>query len=186
MPNITRQRHSASAARRQILALCGILGVFFAFNALATIKENRNDNIRMLIQGVIIFQPLMAGAWMALSVGPFVTRLPIMVASMTILVLAPACNNSAFAHIQRSESVAMVISEFGIFVASMLVFIGTGRLLQIQIAFGKCASDQPAAPFRFSLKYLLTVITLYAIVFALLSRLTFAEPRRSLILGPGF
>lgn len=182
---------SARPATRQRAA--GVLaGVFFAytvFNLISALLWHEDDSlITWPIMGAYIVQPMLFGTWAALASGSLWTRLPIVVPSLMLLIVAQGIGMTNIGDVERRNFVATVIAGFIIFSAAFVVFLIVRKLASLRIALPQSESTTDSTRIRFSIKYLLSLLTVYAVLFGITSQLRFQqEPSPpSFIFGPDF
>ncbi len=131
-------------------------------------------------------EPILLGMWTALASGSVVKRLPLVIPSLLLLCVSPGLSKTFLSHIDRNEFLAGVICEFAVFLISVLVFLGVHLLTRLQFRVPVSESASIGSHIRFDMKYLLTTMTLCAVLFAVMSQLHFRNHLLGRFLfGPG-
>jgi hypothetical protein len=147
-----------------------------------------NDDYFVLVAWpMFAFEPMAFGVWTALGAGSILKRLPVAAACLMLVFVAPSFVPAAFADLSQSEYTVGVATGFGVFAATIVLFLIFRRFTGFRIIPTTVQKSADSAGLKFSIKELLGLITLYAVVLGLVSQLVFQtkpDPNGSIFLGP--
>lgn len=134
------------------------------------------------------FEPIAFGIWAALGTGSILKRLIIAVPCLVFVFVCPGFVPAAFANLRQNEYTAGLVMGLGIFAASTVIFLIVRMFTGLGIVSTTAQTSRESAGLRFSIKELLGIVTLYAVVLGLLNQLAFRAETDSnnLIFGPDF
>ena len=167
-------------------------GVILAFVAMSSAAQwyfagHSETPLATLLLGVLVFEPIMLGIWTALGPGTFVTRLPIALPCLMLLFVAPGYLPEVYKQLQLGEFVATVLMGYAVFAIAIVLFALFRRFTHFRLELKNQAATENTTQFKFSIKYLFALITIYALVFGMTSQLHFqSEPPSPGIFHPMF
>jgi hypothetical protein len=165
------------SAKQAVLVLAAVVVVLALLNLGIAWLDPSLDWLEILAIGVWVFEPTLFGIWTALGGGALVTRLPLAVPCLLMLWIAPGLNKATFAGMERYEFIIIVCAGLTIFALAMLICLVVRWLTGCRIEHANAAKTIGTARVQFSLKYLLTTVTLWAVVLGMAAQLTFrAKP----------
>ena len=144
-----------------------------------------NDLFEVAFFGIWAFQPLLLGTWTALGAGRLVTRAPLVIPCLMLVIVTPSVVPKGFNDVERSEFLVITGVGFAMLAAMSAImylvrwFTGWRILISRQATFDQLR-------LQFDIKYLLVLITLYAVSLAVISRMEFEPPEASPFFGPDF
>jgi hypothetical protein len=163
----TTNSEHASNRLRSILPLWGVLVGFGALNAAfrrILVQHSIDTPIGGLIVAIFVFQPTVLGVWCALGEGSIVARLAIATLCVPLLLAIAVVSPYFPAHVGR-DIVPVFLAGFAVFFASFGLFAAFRRLTGFKLHWPRRSNS--ASHYQFSLKALLTVMTLAAITIGL-------------------
>ena len=171
------------------LALADVFFAYFAFDAVAPLFLADPDGEEQLwawacVCGAVVLQPMIIGAWTILAKGSMLTRLPIVLPSLMLLFLAPVFNPTLRADVPGFEYIALVLAGFTAFFLTLLLFLLARRFLRIRIDSKTHKGLAEPANLQFSINYMLALISIYSVMFAMVSQVRFQTIRAPSFLGP--
>ncbi len=185
--------HDGPPDRPPTIVLAGIVLALIALNVLATwlyrFAGPPDDWLLALTWGVWVFEPILFGVWAALGGGSLVTRLPIAIPFLLMLFVAPGLNKASFADMERFEFIIMVLAGMAIFAVATMLFLAARWFTGLRIEAPAAAQIGDRCRVRFSMKYMLTLITVYAVLFGMATQLKFRTeppPPSFIVFGPDF
>jgi hypothetical protein len=191
---MTEATAESSNSRTQLwpaFAPAGIVVAYVVANVLMFWLLNRvrrpSDYIEAFVIGALVVEPISIGIWTALGSGALLTRLPMALLSISLLILSVQMPEPNFGRgLDRDDFLALVLSGTILFTLSTLIFLIVRWFTRFRIEDRRSSQLDGRAPVRFSMKYLLALITLAAIALGMFSQLRFKEPPSRPFLGPEF
>lgn len=177
--------HSAKPTR----ALVGVAFALALANAFTTFEWSDTESLIQfaVVYGLLAFEPIAFGVWVALGHGPILKRAVIAAPMLLLLFISPGYVPHTFDDVRQFEFTQMVLVGFAALVASSMIFLvfraATGfRILPVD------AESQRKVDIRFSIRQLLGLTTLYAVALGLTTSLNLDSKPRSgdWIFGPDF
>jgi hypothetical protein len=180
-----------SSRGRANLVLIGWIVLCFSFNvATAWFFSGGHDNdwIEIVLIGTMVFQPIAVGLWAALAGGSTLINASLAAPCLVLLIVATGLDRDGFTDIQRGEAIAFAIAGLTVFAIAFVIFLVIRWLKRLRIDRHDSSSDASAPAFQFSIRFLLALTTLYALMLAILVRLSFdtGPPPSYFPLGPDF
>lgn len=190
MTNVAAPAIPPTSRDRTHLALAGVVVAYAVINAgvLLILPDNPEDWAEAIMIGGTVFQPTIFGLWTALGAGSILTRLPMAAASLMLLFVVPGYIPANFADTQRKDFIATVLAGFTIYAATVVLFLIFRWFTGFRIHRPHREAPTSSARVKFSIKYLLALTTIFAVVLGLTAQLKFqtTPPPPSFILGPNF
>ena len=175
------------------IVLSGIVVILTALNALTWNYRDAgsaDDRLQLMIVGVWVFEPILFGVWTALGSGSIVTRLPLVIPCLLMLFVAPGLRKASLADVERREFVVAVLVGTTIFAVTTMLFLAVRWFTGLRIESSTAAQSACQSRVRFSMKYLLSTITAYAVLFGMATQLEFQSepppPPSFFVFGPNF
>ena len=178
-----------SARDHSSWALAGVVLAYVAISSSAQwyFAGHEESSLSGIMLGLLVFQPIMLGIWTALGTGSILIRIPIVIPCLMLLFVAPGYVPEAYKQMQLGEFVAAVLTGYGIYAISTILFLLFRRYTHFRIRSANEAPTGNPPTFNFSIKYLLALVTIYAVVLGMMSQLRFqTEPPSGRIFGPSF
>jgi hypothetical protein len=160
---------------RPAFVFAGIVVVFAAFNALSTwmLQDSNSEYGIAMYVGVFVSEVLLFAAWTALGTGTIATRLPVILPCLLMLFIAPGLTSKSFADTQLAEFIVTVAVGLVLFAIFAAVFAATRKFPGLRVEQLSGAPLVAATRVRFGMKYLLILITVYAILLGMAMQLRF-------------
>jgi hypothetical protein len=182
-------RPNAHAASN--LALIGVAIALALLNSAATaFWPDAGDNYFTIVAwAMFAFEPIAFGVWTAIGAGSILKRLPLAAGCLMLVFVAPGVVPAAFADLRQHEYTVGIATGFGVFAATTVLFLIFRRFTGFRIIPTTVQTPAENTGLKFSIKELLGLITLYAVVLGLVSQLVFQtkpDPNGLMFLGPDF
>jgi hypothetical protein len=173
------------------IALAGVFLAWFSFDAtvlcLTTSKTGEERPwLYMLGLGAMAFQPMVVGAWNTLAKGSILSRLPIVLPCLMLLFLTPVFNSSILADVKSFDFIVTVAGGFALFFITMLMFPLVLWFFRLRIESKTNHELTGPASWRFSVKRMLVLTSIFGVMFAMISQLRFPPNAPPGFLGPYF
>jgi hypothetical protein len=183
--------HGPSQRTRCNSVLIGVVVFFFAFNAATArfLSGGPNDQwLEAIYLGAIVFQPIALGMWAALAGSSMLINVSLALPCLMLLIVATGLDRNVYTDVQRSEFFYFALTGITVFAVAALVFGVVAGLARLRIVSDDKLPQAAAPRLRFSIKYLLVLTTLFALVLAIVTQLSFQTepPPPNWIFGPGF
>jgi hypothetical protein len=169
----------ASVSQNRINAtLLGVVAALAIINSviLWVWPENGPEIALAFYFGYMILQPVLLGVWTALSTGPIVTRIPIAVACLILLLLAPGWFPASFNRAEKYEFVLFVVAGLSLFVVSFVLFLIFRAISGFRLQWETETPDPATKPLQFSTRYILCLMTICALDLGMTFNLSFQPP----------
>jgi hypothetical protein len=181
--NVNRTRFSS--------VLASLVVVFFVFNATTAwifSGGGYEDWLEAIFVGALVFQPIAFGVWSALAGSSILINLSLAVPCLMLLIVATGLDRDGYTDVQRREFGHFAMTALAIFAVALILSLAMRRFARLQIVSDADPLQVAAPRLRFSIKYLLVLTTLYAVVLAIVTQLNFQTepPPPNWIFGPDF
>jgi hypothetical protein len=170
--------------------LIGVVATFAVANSVISFITTDTQPESMIRDAIayalVVLEPIMFGIWTALGYGSIFKRLFITIPCLLLLSLVPGYIPDAFSDVTRSEFIMMMLVGFAIYATAIGVFFVfhkfTGFRI-LQIGDGSMTSEPTL---RFSIRDLIAITTLWAVVLGLTVQLKFQTivEQSTLLFGP--
>jgi hypothetical protein len=170
---------TASVSQNRINAvLLGIIAALAIINSaiLWSWPENGPEVALAFYFGYMILQPVLLGAWTALSTGPIFTRIPMAVASLILLLVAPGWFPASFNRAEKYEFVLFVVAGLSLYVISLVLFLIFRAVSGFRLQSETETLVPPPKPLQFSTRYVLCLMTICALDLGMAFNLSFQPP----------
>jgi hypothetical protein len=144
------------------------------------------EEFEALIVGTWVFEPILLAAWAALGPGRLAIRVSLIVPCLTFMLSAPGLHRENLAEMERHEFVALTVAAMAVLFVTTLLMLIARRFTGWRIERGNEASHSAARPFQFDTRYLLMLVSLYAVALGLTVSLKFGPPKSNQFFGPNF
>lgn len=175
---------------RSSLALASVFAGFAVMNSIVAWLWPDSDralgNWALPLYGAFVAEPVLIGVWAALAAGSLILRLAISAPCLLLLILTTGTTPGAFSHVRSYEFVSFALAGFAIAAASMVVFLIWRRFSGLRIVPLANASTARSPQLKYSMAYLMTLMTVYAIALGVTSHLRFDTSPPPLIFGRDF
>jgi hypothetical protein len=175
---------------RTTWTLIGVVITYALLNSVASWlgSERMNDALQTIASGALVFQPIIFAGWTALGAGSVLMRFAVAAPSLLLVFVAPTYVATLVRDVRKDEFVVAVLVGFAIYGVFLVIFWIMRRFTGSRIQSLSSALSGESARFTFSIKSLLTLMTLCALALGLVTTLQFQTSPRpgSLIFGPDF
>jgi hypothetical protein len=193
VPENPPERGDSSTPRAYFLpalAFSAIILGYIVFNAAVLLALNHehddNEYVLSFVVGSWVFQAISFGMWLAMGTGTFFTRLPFTLASACLIYTVMGLAQGSLRNIERVDFFAMVAGSSVIFCLSFILFKLVRWLTRYRIVHVDSPKGADRGKVRFNLRYLLALMTVFAICLGMVSQLKFISPPHQTFFGPEF
>jgi hypothetical protein len=178
MTNPVGDRDRPNLRDRAPLILSCIAAAYVALGAILWWASNAaEDGISGAIAlATLVAQPMLIGVWTALGAGSILTRLPLAIPCTAFQVIVLAYIPRVRSTLQREEFYIYLVAGLAIWAAATIVFLIVRRFSGLRIQHVAPQPDIKPAGLQFSIRYLLTLTTLYAVALGSIIQVEFKPP----------
>jgi hypothetical protein len=131
------------------------------------------DWLRGVILGAWVFQPMMFGIWAALGPGRFVMRLLLVFPYLLLVIEAPGMRTELFHEVQRFELVTLVVAAMVFLALTLILLLILRAVTGLVIEHNQHETKIESRRFQFDIKYLMLLVTTYAVAMGITTSLKF-------------
>lgn len=161
---------------RSATALIILFVAFIAANWIAALSCPDSDDslgiFMVAFYGAFVIQPILLGVWTALGRGSLLTRFPMAVPCPLLWMIVPRFTPDAFSRVRPYEFQSFVGAAYETFVVTTLLFLLWRRFTKCRI-LPQSASNTPSTGVRFSMTWMLLLMTACAVALGTTSHIEF-------------
>jgi hypothetical protein len=169
-------------------------GIVIAFTAYSIslfwyFGDRSPEWLQAVLAGAWAIQAHLFATWAALGPGKFIIRLPPVIAGLLIVLGAPGVHPDGLYDIEHREFLALVLTTTSIVAIATVLLLVVRRFVGWRIERHAPPSQRDASRYQFNTRYLIGMITLYAVMLGIYTNVVFKSPDPPApfnIFGPDF
>jgi hypothetical protein len=145
------------------------------------------EELQSIVIGLFGIEPMLFAIWAAFGPQRAIIRIPLIVLSLILVVVAPGLDASSFKSVERFEFVMLLVAALALFTTTTLILLIPRHFIGWRIERLGEDPESSDGPLQFDTKHLMVLVTLCALALGITFNLKFApHDPPGLFSGPSF